>query len=217
MDMKFLIVSGGSLNKEFVTKVVGQGRYDRILAADSGMNALYAAAVTPDIIIGDFDSADKKILAFFQQNKVIDFCTLNPEKDDTDTEFAIRESIRRGADSITIIGGTGTRLDHVLGNISLLGIGLEEGVRMELLDAHNRICMIDHSVTLKKKEQYGNYLSLIPYNGNVTGVTLKGLKYPLHDYTMGGFNSLGISNEIVDDEASIELTSGQLLVIESRD
>jgi thiamine pyrophosphokinase len=217
MDMKFLIVSGGSLNKEFVTKVVGQGRYDRILAADSGMNALYAAAVTPDIIIGDFDSADKKILAFFQQNKEIDFCTLNPEKDDTDTEFAIRESIRRGADSITIIGGTGTRLDHVLGNISLLGIGLEEGVRMELLDAHNRICMIDHSVTLKKKEQYGNYLSLIPYNGKVTGVTLKGLKYPLHDYTMGGFNSLGISNEIVDDEASIELTSGQLLVIESRD
>ena len=217
MDMKFLIVSGGSLNKEFVTKVVGQGRYDRILAADSGMNALYAAAVTPDIIIGDFDSADKKILAFFQQNKEIDFCTLNPEKDDTDTEFAIRESIRRGADSITIIGGTGTRLDHVLGNISLLGIGLEEGVRMELLDAHNRICMIDHSVTLKKKEQYGNYLSLIPYNGNVTGVTLKGLKYPLHDYTMGGFNSLGISNEIVDDEASIELTSGLLLVIESRD
>ena len=215
--MKFLIVSGGSLNKEFVTKVVGQGRYDRILAADSGMNALYAAAVTPDIIIGDLDSADKKILAFFQQNKEIDFCTLNPEKDDTDTEFAIRESIRRGADSITIIGGTGTRLDHVLGNISLLGIGLEEGVRMELLDAHNRICMIDHSVTLKKKEQYGNYLSLIPYNGNVTGVTLKGLKYPLHDYTMGGFNSLGISNEIVDDEASIELTSGQLLVIESRD
>ena len=215
--MKFLIVSGGSLHKEFVTKVVGQGRYDRILAADSGMNALYAAAVTPDIIIGDFDSADKKILAFFQQNKEIDFCTLNPEKDDTDTEFAIRESIRRGADSITIIGGTGTRLDHVLGNISLLGIGLEEGVRMELLDAHNRICMIDHSVTLKKKEQYGNYLSLIPYNGNVTGVTLKGLKYPLHDYTMGGFNSLGISNEIVDDEASIELTSGQLLVIESRD
>lgn len=217
MDMKFLIVSGGSLNKEFVTKVVGQGRYDRILAADSGMNALYAAAVTPDIIIGDFDSADKKILAFFQQNKEIDFCNLNPEKVDTDTEFAIRESIRRGADSITIIGGTGTRLDHVLGNISLLGIGLEEGVRMELLDAHNRICMIDHSVTLKKKEQYGNYLSLIPYNGNVTGVTLKGLKYPLHDYTMGGFNSLGISNEIVDDEASIELTSGQLLVIESRD
>lgn len=217
MDMKFLIVSGGSLNKEFVTKVVGQGRYDRILAADSGMNALYAAAVTPDIIIGDFDSADEKILAFFQQNKAIDFCTLNPEKDDTDTEFAIRESIRRGADSITIIGGTGTRLDHVLGNISLLGIGFEEQISMELLDEHNRIRMIQKPLTLEKDAQYGKYVSLIPYGGDVQGITLRGFKYPLSDYTMGGFNSLGISNEIVDEKAVIELTRGSLLVIESHD
>lgn len=217
MDMKFLIVSGGSLSKEFVTKVVGQGKYDRILAADSGMNALYAAAVTPDIIIGDFDSADEKILAFFQQNKAIDFCTLNPEKDDTDTEFAIRESIRRGADSITIIGGTGTRLDHVLGNISLLGIGLEEQVSMELLDEHNRIRMIQDALTLEKETQYGKYVSLIPYGGDVQGVTLRGFKYPLSDYTMGGFNSLGISNEIVDNRAEIRFRSGILLVIESKD
>ena len=212
-----MIVSGGSLNKEFVTKVVGQGRYDRILAADSGMNALYAAAVTPDIIIGDFDSADEKILRFFQQNKAIDFCTLNPEKDDTDTEFAIRESIRRGADSITIIGGTGTRLDHVLGNISLLGIGLEEQVSMELLDQHNRIRMIQDALTLEKETQYGKYVSLIPYGGDVQGITLRGFKYLLSDYTMGGFNSLGISNEIVDNRAEIRFRSGILLVIESKD
>lgn len=212
-----MIVSGGSLSKEFVTKVVGQGKYDRILAADSGMNALYAAAVTPDIIIGDFDSADEKILAFFQQNKAIDFCTLNPEKDDTDTEFAIRESIRRGADSITIIGGTGTRLDHVLGNISLLGIGLEEQVSMELLDEHNRIRMIQDALTLEKETQYGKYVSLIPYGGDVQGVMLRGFKYPLSDYTMGGFNSLGISNEIVDNRAEIRFRSGILLVIESKD
>lgn len=217
MDMKFLIVSGGSLSKEFVTKVVGQGKYDRILAADSGMNALYAAAVTPDIIIGDFDSADEKILRFFQQNKAIDFCTLNPEKDDTDTEFAIRESIRRGADSITIIGGTGTRLDHVLGNISLLGIGLEEQVSMELLDEHNRIRMIQDTLILEKETQYGKYVSLIPYGGDVQGITLRGFKYPLSDYTMGGFNSLGISNEIVDNRAEIRFRSGILLVIESKD
>ena len=215
--MKFLIVSGVETTDEFVEEVIKKGGFDVILAADSGMDFLYRTQILPDIIVGDFDSVEPKVLDFFREKEQIDICVLNPVKDDTDTEFAIREAIRRGATDITIIGGTGTRLDHVLGNISLLGIGLEEGVRMELLDAHNRIWMIDHSVTLKKKEQYGNYLSLIPYNGKVTGVTLKGLKYPLHDYTMGGFNSLGISNEIVDDEASIELTSGQLLVIESRD
>ena len=57
----------------------------------------------------------------------------------------------------------------------------------------------------------------IPLPYQIQSVTLRGLKYPLTDYTMGGFNSLGISNEIVSDEASISLSSGQLIVIESKD
>lgn len=215
--MRFLIVSGGEATDEFVENVIKRGGYDVILAADSGMDFLYRTKILPDIIVGDFDSVDPEVLEFFREHEEIDICALNPVKDDTDTEFAIRESIRRGATEITIIGGTGTRLDHVLGNISLLGIGLEEDVRMELLDANNRIRMTDHSVVLKKKQQYGKYLSLLPYSEKVTGVTLKGVKYPLDNYTMGVFNSLGISNEIVDAEASIELKSGRLLVIESRD
>lgn len=215
--MKFLIVSGGEATDEFVEEVIKKGGFDVILAADSGMDFLYRTGILPDIIVGDFDSVDPKVLDFFREHEHIDICALNPEKDDTDTEFAIREAIRRGASEITIIGGTGTRLDHVLGNICLLGIGLEEGVRMELLDAHNRIRMTDHSVVLKKKEQYGKYLSLVPYAEQVTGVTLTGLKYTLENSIMGGFNSLGISNEIVDEEATIQLTSGRLLVIESRD
>lgn len=215
--MRFLIVSGGEATDEFVEGVIKRGGYDVILAADSGMDFLYRTKILPDIIVGDFDSVDPEVLEFFREHEEIDICALNPVKDDTDTEFAIREAIRRGAHEITIIGGTGTRLDHVLGNISLLGIGLEEDVRMELLDANNRIRMTDHSVVLKKKQQYGKYLSLLPYSEKVTGVTLRGVKYPLDNYTMGGFNSLGISNEIVDEEASIELKSGRLLVIESRD
>lgn len=215
--MKFLIVSGGEATDKFVEDVIKNGGFDVILAADSGMDFLYRTGILPDIIVGDFDSVAPEVLEFFREHEQIDICALNPQKDDTDTEFAIRESIRRGADEITIIGGTGTRLDHVLGNISLLGIGLEEGVSIELLDAYNRIRMINRSIVLKKKEQYGKYLSIVPYAEQVEGVTLKGLKYPLTDYTMGGFNSLGISNEIVGEEASIEFTSGRLLIIESRD
>ena len=142
---------------------------------------------------------------------------LNPEKDDTDTEYAIREAIRRGAMEIVVIGATGTRIDDVLGNISLLGIGLEEQIKISLVDEHNRIRMINQPLTIRKAEQYGKYVSLIPFSEKVSGVTLRGLKYPLTDYTMGGFNSLGISNEIVSDEASISLSSGQLIVIESKD
>ena len=77
--------------------------------------------------------------------------------------------------------------------------------------------MINQPLTIRKEEQYGKYVSLIPFSEKVCGVTLRGLKYPLTDYTMGGFNSLGISNEIVSDEATISFSSGELIVIESKD
>lgn len=215
--MKYLIVSGGYASDEFVSEIIRRGGFEVVMAADSGLDFLYRTGIMPDVIVGDFDSVKSDALDYFREFEHIEMCMLNPEKDDTDTEFAIREAIRRGASKITIVGGTGTRIDHVLGNICLLGIGLEENVKIVLLDEHNRIRMIDKPLVLKKEEQYGKYISLVPYSDRVTGVTLTGLKYPLTDYTMGGFNSLGISNEIVDEEATISLTSGQLLVIESRD
>lgn len=215
--MKYLIVSGGYASDEFVSETIRRGGFEVVMAADSGLDFLYRTGIMPDVIVGDFDSVKSDALDYFREFEHIEMCMLNPEKDNTDTEFAIREAIRRGASKITIVGGTGTRIDHVLGNICLLGIGLEENVKIVLLDEHNRIRMIDKPLVLKKEEQYGKYISLVPYSDRVTGVTLTGLKYPLTDYTMGGFNSLGISNEIVDEEATISLTSGQLLVIESRD
>ena len=215
--MKYLIVSGGYASDEFVSETIRRGGFEVVMAADSGLDFLYRTGIMPDVIVGDFDSVKSDALDYFREFEHIEMCMLNPEKDDTDTEFAIREAIRRGASKITIVGGTGTRIDHVLGNICLLGIGLEENVKIVLLDEHNRIRMIDKPLVLKKEEQYGKYISLVPYSDRVTGVTLTGLKYPLTDYTMGGFNSLGISNEIVSDEASISLSSGQLIVIESKD
>ncbi len=215
--MRYLLVSGGTVSDTFVADVIKQGGYDVVLAVDSGMDCLYRIGILPDIIVGDFDSVIPETLNFFWAHEQIDMCMLQPEKDDTDTEFAIREAIRRGANEITIVGGTGTRLDHVLGNITLLGIGLEEKISMEMLDEHNRIRMVDEPLTIRREEQYGRYLSLIPITEQVTSVTLCGVKYPLSDYTMGGFHSLGISNEIVDDEASISFSDGKLLVIESKD
>ena len=215
--MKYLIVSGGEVKEGFLTWIVKNGGFDVILAADAGMEALYRDHILPDIIVGDFDSVNPDTLEYFHDKEQLEVCMLNPEKDDTDTEYAIREAIRRGAMEIVVIGATGTRIDHVLGNISLLGIGLEEQIKISLVDEHNRIRMINQPLTIRKAEQYGKYVSLIPFSEKVSGVTLRGLKYPLTDYTMGGFNSLGISNEIVSDEASISLSSGQLIVIESKD
>ena len=167
-------------------------------------------------MIGDFDSACEEELFFFEHQEGIAWIRLNPHKDDTDTEAAVRWAISNGYEEIHVLGGTGSRLDHTMGNIGLLGIGLKEGVRILMVDPYNRIRMIKDPCSILKEEQYGKYVSLIPVTGKVTGITLTGMKYPLTDYTMKAYGSIGISNEIVDTEGKICFTDGVLLVFETK-
>ena len=217
MYNKILIVSGGKIEDDFAKEWLEQYQPDFILVADSGMEFMKRAGIKPNMIIGDFDSVCHDTLAYFKACPDIIFKELNPIKDDTDTEFAIRQAIELGAKEITILGATGTRLDHVFGNVALLGIGLEKQVDIQMVDAHNRIRMIDKPIRLAKSQVFGNFVSLLPFFGEVTGVTLKGFKYPLENFTMVAFSSLGISNEIVKEEAEILFEDGILLVIEARD
>lgn len=212
-----VVVSGGNTEDAFAVSVLEKEQPELMIAADSGMEFFYRNGIKPDVIVGDFDSVKPEALTYFKEQPDIELRELNPIKDDTDTEFAIRLAIERGAERITILGGTGSRLDHVLGNIELLGIGLEKRVSIELLDAHNRIRMIDKGITLLKGEQFGTYVSLIPYTSQVEGLSLRGFRYPLTDYCLKGFCSLGVSNEIAEEEAVITFDKGILLVIESRD
>lgn len=215
--MRGLIITGGQLDDSLTCDAIKNGGYEIIIAADSGMEMLFCHHLTPDIIVGDFDSVKTEVLSYFRKQEQIEFCQLNPEKDDTDTEYAVRYAISLGVTSLTILGATGSRLDHVLANVNLLGIGLENDVAMEILDTTNRIRMINKPMTLLKKEQYGKYVSLLPYCGSVHNLTLTGFKYNLSDFEMQGFNSLGVSNEIVEQEATISFTDGLLLVIEARE
>ena len=215
--MKYLIVAGGTVDEQFAVDIIKNGGYEVIIAVDAGMDFFYKSRIMPDVIVGDFDSVEQEALEFFQGQEQMDIHRLNPEKDDTDTEYALRFAIGRGATKITVLGGTGSRLDHVIGNVVLLGVGLEKNVSIELLDTHNKIKILNSNLSIRKDERFGKYLSVIPITGKVDGVTITGVKYPLDNYDMHGFNTLGISNEIVDDEAAITVRNGIVLVVESRD
>lgn len=214
--MKYLIVCGGEIDGDFAERLIMSSGFEVIIAADRGMDFLYEHKITPDIIVGDFDSVKNDALSYFKEKGMSDIHALNPEKDDTDSECALQIALDHGADHIIIIGATGTRIDHVFGNISLLGKAMSEGKMAELLDTHNRIRMIDNELEIEKNKQYGKYVSIIPVCKN-NKITLEGFKYPLKDYTFEGFNTLGISNEIVDDIAKITVNEGQYIVIESKD
>ena len=147
------------------------------------------------------------------------FC-INPEKDFTDTEIAVRLGVELGAEKIIILGASeGNRLDHLFGNVLIMMYPQQAGVDCYMVDAHNRVRILTKPLELTKEEQYGKYISFIPMTTDVHGVTLTGFKYPLwdHRFNVETFGSLGISNELVEDTGKIEFRSGILLMLECRD
>lgn len=220
--MKVCIVTGGSIEDDFLLTFLKKEKYDVTFAVDSGLAFFYRTHIQPNYIVGDFDSVDPAILSFFQKDEGKLEC-LNAVKDDTDTEHALHMALEMGCEEVHFFGATGTRLDHVLGNLQLLGLCLRAGVTGILYDTHNKIRLIREKTILRRDGQFGDYVSLIPYTPQVTGLTLQGFKYPLQDHTMscyyleGAAPVSGVSNEIVEDEAEISLREGILVLIESRD
>ncbi|MCD8110908.1 MAG: thiamine diphosphokinase [Clostridiales bacterium] len=215
--MNTLIITGGHIDLPFAKKQVDIGVWDCVISADSGLNFCCEAGIWPDVILGDFDSADPDVLRVFQKKCPERILTFPARKDETDTELAILHAIRAGADRITLLGATGSRLDHVFGNLQLLLPAMEAGAACVILDEHNRIRMIRDTLTIRREEQFGRYVSLLPFTPQVEGLTLTGFVYETENFTLTSGKARGVSNEIRDEEARIEMKSGILLVIESRD
>ena len=222
MKKRAVIITGGFIDLQFARDYLAEKHYDIVIAADKGVASAYELGITVDYVLGDFDSLDSRVLQTVKesitntQSKTV-LKEFPPEKDYTDTHLAILTAIELGATSVAILGATGTRLDHVLANINLLLVLEEHEVKAKIIDAYNKIYVITNTTELEKQKLYGEYISLIPYTDAVIGVTLEGFKYPLRKATLTKGNSLGISNEIVENKAVIKLDQGVLIVIESRD
>jgi thiamine pyrophosphokinase len=182
--------------------------FDRVLCADGGLLVAKRLGITPDCFIGDYDSA--------AQPEVDGVIKLPVEKDMTDSEAAIDLAAAQGFDEITVLGGLGGRFDHTMGNLGLLAKYCGKLTRLELVDGQNRVFMMAPGKISIPKSRFP-YLGVISYGGTASGVTLRGVKYPLTDYLLTNATTLGVSNEIIADSAEISFTDGRLLIILSRD
>lgn len=215
-DNKILIITGGRAEDELIAELVQQEQYSMMIAADSGLVVADRLQLKLDFIVGDFDSVQDGLMDKYKENST-PIETFPTEKDKTDTQIAVEMALMHSPSQIDITGATGSRLDHTLANIHLLLLPMQLGITACMLDRNNKIYLKKSDFRIRKEEQYGNFVSLLPFTEKVSGLTLKGFKYPLDRITLTAGSSLGISNEIKDDEAQIELTDGILLVIESRD
>lgn len=221
MKKQALIVAGGQIDTDLLKRqlallAAGNGL---LIAADRGLEALKAVEAVPDVAVGDFDSVSAEVLAEYMAQPSVIFERHRPEKDESDTELAFRIAQESGVQELTLMGVTGTRLDHVLANIHLLKTALDSGLTCSILDANNRIRLTDGPMTFTRSDNEYRYLSLIPFTDQVTHIRLTGFKYPLSDYHMVRGTDPGrcVSNELADEEAGLEFGEGLLLVIESKD
>lgn len=212
--VKTLIVSGGTVEDNILTN--SRDEFDYIIASDRGLEELDKNNITPNYIVGDFDSIDKEILNKYIENKDINIMQLNPEKDYTDTHMALKLAIELKSTDITIIGAIGTRLDHTIANIHILKEALNNNIQCKIIDNRNEIQLINKKTILELDNNY-KYISLIPLTSKVNGVNLKGFKYKLEDATLEIGHSIGISNEQIEDNAEINLKEGILVLIKSKD
>lgn len=220
-ENRVLILTGGCIFIDFLRKYLEQERFHVIIAVDRGMVAAKELNLPVNYLVGDFDSVSSDVLDLYkreaEQNRNIIIKEYNPQKDATDTQIGIELGVSLDPTELVIIGATGTRVDHMLCNIQLLKIPLIHNVDAVILDEKNKVYLIHDNIVLYKNKVHGSYLSLLPYTDQETVVTLSGFKYPLEKGHLFLGDSLGISNEIVDEVATIRVHSGIVLVVESND
>jgi len=207
-----IVASGNLVFSQKIKRLINKA--DLIIAADGGATHLKGMNLFPDFIIGDMDSIHPETLEFFKNNHT-PFIHHPSRKDSTDTDLCVDFALQKGATNITLIGVTGHRLDHTLANIFLLKKLADKGIKSRILDANNEIYLVtDH---LRLKGNKGDLLSAIPLSDKITGLTLKGLEYPLENASIPMGSSLGLSNYFSQPDVTITIATGMLLVTKSRD
>lgn len=209
------IISGGMIdNPSFLKKLLSDIPDAIVVCADSGARHCAAAGIVPAVIVGDMDSADPSTLdALVKQGSVLR--RFPPDKDETDTELALGQAFSLAPDSITIFGALGGRLDHTMANVSLLVAAAKRGIDARIRDESCEAFVI--TGTCEIRGTVGETVSLLPLSERVTGITLKGFRYPLENAVMTLGKPLGISNRLVQPVGRIAIESGYLLVIRSFD
>ena len=203
--MRCVIISGSpDTNVEEIKSLCTSD--DFIVCADSGYSFAKKAGLTPNLIIGDFDSLKEELP---QNTEVV---KLNTHKDDTDTEHCVMECIRRGYKDFLLLGSIGGRTDHTFANIATLAFLSEYNYNSIARNNGEEIRILKEG-SYEMNNKKGLIFSVFPYGCESVNVTYKGAEYMLNNKTLTYNVSRGISNVFVDDEAEITINRGRAILL----
>lgn len=204
--MKECWIFGSSFIEDYSKYDVPQDAF--VIAADGGYSHVKKLGIKPDLILGDFDSLNEKL------PDDCDTIIVPSRKDDTDMMLAVKKALEKGYCSITICGALGGRLDHTIANIQTLEFIYEHGGNGRIFSESNIVMLQSNSSNMYPKID-GFYFSIFSLTDE-TVVTTTGTKYNLTDYSLTRAFPLGVSNEILSEQAEITVKSGKLLILYSK-
>ena len=184
-----------------------------LICADRGYEAAKRFGLSPDLIVGDFDSMPAGFLTEEDRGRTLFLPRL---KDDTDTAVCVAEGRKRGYRDFRVGGGLGGRLDHTAANLQLAADCALRGESLWLCDAQNRATVLAPGSYVFPRIP-GRYLSLLAFTEAVRGVRLTGTRWPLEDAVLTQRRPIGVSNEWTAEEACLSFDDGLLAVFFSAD
>ncbi|MBE6028847.1 MAG: thiamine diphosphokinase [Clostridiales bacterium] len=206
-----VIIGGAGIDK--YEQVRNELRTDDFFVfCDSGLKHMEGLGVKPDLIVGDFDSHEKP-------DTDVETIVLPREKDDTDTFFAAKEMVRRGYEEFLLVGVIGARLDHTLGNLSILFMLDTAGKSAEAIDDYSEIEVVSARSGKPGKARIEDsypYFSVLNLTGEAEGITIRNAKFPLENGQIDWDYQYAVSNEVLPGEtAEISVAKGRVLLIKN--
>ena len=195
------IIGAGNVEKISISK----NQDDLIITADGGYLYALKNGITPDIVLGDFDS-----LGFVPECENV--ISLPTKKDDTDTLAAVKLALSKGYKTIYIYGGTGGRIDHTIANIQTLSFIADNGA-LGYLVSENEVISVVKNGEINFDDKADGTVSVFAFGGEAKGVTLKNLLYCLDNATLNTSFPIGVSNSFIGKQATIKVSDGKLLVV----
>jgi thiamine pyrophosphokinase len=207
-DMVVVVTGGDPVERSHLPELPDGAR---VVAADSGVDHALALGLHVDLVVGDFDSASPASVeraadlgASVERHPVA--------KDATDLELALDAARAMGPRRIHVLGGHGGRLDHLLANVLLLARPEHAGIAITARMGAARVTVVRDTAELHGP--IGDLVTLLPAYGPACGVTTNGLLYPLDAEDLAPGTTRGVSNELIDDPATVTLADGVLVVVQ---
>lgn len=177
-----------------------------VIACDKGYSYALSSGITPDAVLGDFDSHS------VPDSDNIDIVVLPKEKDDTDTMFAVRYALERAPDEIYFYCAEGGRPDHFIGNIQAAAFAAKNGITARIFGNGSDYRIFSKGIQFFPKDNFSQ-LSALSLSDECRGVCINGAAYPLDRALLGNCFPVGISNEWTESVISVSVESGIMMVI----